>query len=161
MRKIFVLLLLISFFCGCNQHNQVAPIVDNISFTANIDYEKQNYICEVSIVNSVLKLTVNSPRNINGLTFVVDKNVTEAKLNDISYSCNTSQLSCDNIAEIIYKILIDVTDKTIIDKEKNCIICDSLSGNNYEFVFSPSGLPLSLNVIELDLYIKFSNVVVN
>ncbi len=162
MKKFVVLPLLTVFvLCGCAKPKNITPVLNNISFTSNILYEDQEFLCDVSIIENKISCTVNSPEQLKGLAFNVDQNNLSAEFMGLSYEYDLNSLPHGSIIKILFKILNDVTELEVLSTEKNCEIKGSTDGYKYEFVFSPSGLPIILKFENLDLQIKFNNVVIN
>ncbi len=151
-------MLILLLMCGCTAQKQVSPVIDNISFTADITYVEQNYVCDATILDSTLNLCVIEPENIKGLSLKIDKNGVTAEFKGIEHAMDVNSLPQNAVIQILFKILNDITDKTIDVSRENCEITGNIDGNKYLFVFSPSGLPISLKIDNLDIEIKFNNV---
>ena len=133
----------------------------NISFVADVTHGNTNYLADVSVQEDCLKFVVSSPENIKGLTLTVSANGTTAEFLGISYPIDMSAQPHGAIVQVLYNILNDVTTRQMNFSEDNCEIKGMAENYNYTFIFSPSGLPISLRVDEIDLFIKFTNVTLN
>ncbi len=148
--------------CGCTQIEVATPILNNISFAAEIDYGEDEYAADATFTDGTLNLVVTEPPEINGLTLKISKNAATAEFEGVSYTYDISSLPQGAVAQVLYNILNDVSNgKTANCDNQNCEISGRVEGYKYEFEFSPSGLPISLTVDELDLEIDFKNVTIN
>lgn len=147
--------------CGCSNGKKIPPSLDNINFLAEIKLNDEKYIADVSITNSVLKLVVKEPLLIKDLKFTVSNNNFSSEINGISYSENKSSTTESSVANIIFKVLNDAKNKYLIIADKdNCEISGTVDGYDYNFLFSPTGLPITLNIKQYDLIINFKNVTI-
>lgn len=158
MKRLLVFVVALSMFCGCAQNKSTAPVVDNISFAAEIYYGDQDYSADVSIVDGVLNLTVTAPEEIDGLTLKLDENGIKANFKGITFTPDTSSLPQGAISQILFNVLNDAKQKTAVCGDENCEITGTVDGYKYTFVISPSGLPIELEVVDLDFKIEFTNV---
>ena len=159
MKKLFVLPLVLLLLCGCSQTETATPILNNISFTAQIEYGENDYICDVMVADNTLNLTVTEPQEIKGLTLIVSENGIMAEFNGISYAPDISTLPQGAVVQVLYNVLKDVADNKTADcDDENCEITGRIDDYKYTFVFAPSGLPISLEIEGLDLEILFNNV---
>ena len=137
------------------------PVMQGVSFTADVEYGSNNYLADANMQNDILNLVVRSPEYINGLTLEISKDGTTAKFKGISYPIDATMYNESAMTRVLYCILNDVVDKKLIYDSENCVMDGKIDNYDYTFVFSPSGLPISLSVNDLDLYVKFSNVSLN
>ncbi len=158
MKKFIVLPLVILLLCGCTSQKQTTVVVKNISFTADITYGEQNYIADVTTVDDALNLIVIAPEEIKGFTLNFNKNSVTAQFNGISYTPDINSLPQGAVIQILFQILNDTVGKTIDVRNENCQIKGELDGNEYVFTFSPSGLPISLKINDINFSIEFNNV---
>lgn len=159
MKKFFVVLLLLLFLCGCSKSKQIEPVLNNITFTAQIQYGDENFVCDTALSDNTLKLAVVEPNEIEGLTLTVDKEVIQAEFNGISFNPDIDSIPQGAIIKTLFSVLSDVRGKKIECVDKNCEVSGNTDGYKYNFVFSPNGLPISLLIDNIDLKINFSNVV--
>lgn len=161
-KKLFALSLTLLLLCGCAEKKAVTPVLNNISFTAEIDYGDSEFVGNATLSDGALNLTVTEPQEIKDLILMLDKNGVTAEFKGVTYTPDINSLPQGAIAQVLYDILNDIADnKTANCDEENCEIKGSVNGYDYTFVFSPSGLPISLDVDDLDLEIKFKNVTIN
>ena len=162
-KKLFALPLVLLLLCGCADNKTVAPVLDNISFTAQIDYGDNEFVGNATLSNDTINLTVTEPQEIKDLILKLDKNGVTAEFKGVTYTPDINSLPQGAIAQVLYNVLNDIaaSQDTAICDEENCVIKNKINGYDYEFTFSPSGLPISLEIDDLDLEIKFKNVTVN
>ena len=158
MKKVFILGILLLFLCGCSNKRTVQPILNNISFTAVVEYNSNNYNADVTILNESLNMVVIEPKEISGLMFSVDKSGVTAEFNGISQNVDINSFSQGNVASIIFSVIDDIAQKNTVCGEENCEITGRVDDHQYRFSFSPTGLPLSLEFDDINLKIKFNNV---
>ncbi len=147
--------------CGCAQKSKTAPVLNDISFETEISYGQHKYSGDVTLADDILNLTVTAPKEIKGLTLKLDENGVTAKFKGISIAPDIDSLPQGAVGNILFGVLNDAKSKTIEHSEDNCEIKGMIDGCEYVFVFSPSGLPISLKVDKLELEIEFKNVTVN
>ena len=161
LKRFFVLPLALLIFCGCSQTRGVTPVLDNLSFTANVKYDKSSYVCDATVTEGVLNLVVKEPREIKGFTLTVDKNGTQAKFNDAEIALDTSTMPQGAVAQVLFDVVNDANTKETTERmDGNYEIIGNVNNNNYNFVFSPTGLPISLKIENIDFEIEFQNVTV-
>ena len=161
-KKLLAFPLVLLLLCGCGKPKAVTPALDNISFIAEIDYGDTEFAANASIAENTLNLVITKPQEIKDLTLNITKNGATAEFKGVTYTPNINSIPGGAIAQVLYDILNDIAgNKTANCDEENCEIEGSINGYQYEFTFSPSGLPISLQIDDLDLEIEFKNVTVN
>lgn len=162
-KKLCVLLSLFLLLCGCAQKKGITPVLNNISFTAEIDYGDTEFMANVTLDGDALNLVVIEPQEIKDLTLKVDKNGITAEFMGLRYTPDIDSLPQGAIIQVLYEIFDDIStsQNTSVCNEENCEIKGEVGDYEYKFIFSPSGLPISLYIDQLDLEIKFKNVTVN
>ncbi len=161
-RKLFALSIVLVMLCGCAHKNNVTPVLDNISFTAEIDYGDNEFTADVSVTQDAINLVVTEPQEIKDLSLNITPNGITAEFKGVTYTPDVGSLPQGAIAQVLYEVFNDIraSQDTAICDEENCEISSQANGYKYEFTFSPSGLPISLKVDQLDLDIDFKNVTV-
>ena len=76
----------------------------------------------------------------------------------LNYSMRTYNDGDGQYAKYIFDVINDVKNNEIVFDEFNGVINEEVEGYKYGFVFSPSGLPISLSVEDIDLEIYFKDV---
>lgn len=162
IKKLFALPLVFLLMCGCAQNKTATPILNDISFSAKIDYGENEFVADITVTDDTLNLAVIEPQEINGLILNITKNGVTAEFKGISYAPDITSLPHGAVIKVLYNILNDISSgKTANCDNENCEITGKVDGYKYNFEFSPSGLPISLKVDELDLEIDFKNVTIN
>lgn len=165
MKKIFLCLtlsLLFLFGCSCKSR-EVTLTVRGISFSAEISYYNESYICNVNIDrNGKMTLTADSPEDLKGLTLTYTGNEVTAEYMGLTYTPRSGSMPLGNVAESIYGIIGDIEKEveTAPATNGNCTVENNYNGKSYTFVFSPAGLPLSLEIPDSSFKILFNNVTV-
>lgn len=161
IKKLFVLLPVL-LLVGCVQKRTVTPQLYNISFTAEISYKDETFKSDIMIGEDALKFVVIEPQEIKDFTLEITKNGTTAEFKGLKHTSDANLLPQGAVAQILYDVLNDVANKNNVFKDdENCEIEGEVNGYEYSFVFSPSGLPLLLEVDDISLKIEFKNVTVN
>lgn len=163
MRKAaFVLVLFCLVLSGCNSPKTVSPVTKGIKFDLKAAYGETDYDLSVAIDNGgCMKAVINSPAEIKGMKLNVNNFETIAEYKDLKHIYNSEEFADNNPIITVHRILSDLSDKQLPLKEgENCIVEDRFSGKEYEFIFSPSGLPISFNMNAESLSIVFHNVTV-
>lgn len=162
LKKLLVLPLILLTLCGCSKSRKTTPILQNISFMAEIIYGEDEFICDAFVSDDALKLVINEPVEIKDLTLITNKNGVTVEFKGISYSPDINSLPQGALAKVLFDVLNDISNNdSLVCDDENCKITGRLDGYEYEFIFSPSGLPISLYIDQIDLKIDFKNVTVN
>ncbi len=162
LKKLLVLPLAFLLFCGCAKSKTATPVLNNISFTAQINYGENEFVADTTVIDNALNLVVIEPQEIRDLTLIATKNGVTAEFKGVSYALDISSLPQGAVVQVLFNILNDISSgKTATCNEENCEITGKVDGYKYEFEFSPSGLPISLKVDEFDLDVNFKNITVN
>ncbi len=160
MKKMLLLPLVFLMLCGCSQRAQTTPILNDISFTAQINYGSDKYAGDVTIADNTLTITVTEPEQIKDLILTINNSGIKAELKGISYTPNLNTLPQGAVGQILFNVLNDIKGKTVESCDQNCKINGRVDGYKYTITISPSGLPIDLEIPELNLKIKFNNVTV-
>lgn len=148
-------------FCGCTKAVKTKPVLNNIAFVSQIEYGKDKFVCNTEINNGVVKLVVVKPAEIKDLCLIISENGTEAELKGTRYTSGSDALPKGSVVKILYNLLQNVSENKAADcSDGNCEITGKTDDYNYSFLYSPSGLPISLEIKELNLKIEFKNVTV-
>lgn len=157
--RILVLCFIFLLFCGCSAKGEITPQIHNISFEANIRYYNEEYQCNADIdKDGNITLTFNSPENLEGLILRVVDDKTSIEYMGLTYSPKGSSQPLGNIANIVNCVFKDIGDKKLKHSGKNIEICGKIDNKNYVMLFSPSGLPLMLNIDNSDIIVHFNNL---
>ena len=160
MKKIIILPLIALVLCGCTKTKHVKPVLNNILFTASITFNNSIFIADATLSEDVLELVVNEPQEIKGLILSISKNGVKAKFNDISYALDINSLPNGSAIQILFDIFKDIEGKNAVCNNENCLIQGKVNNYLYDFIFSPVGLPILLEIKDLNLKINFTNVTI-
>jgi len=160
LKKLLAIVIVFLLLCGCVQNAATAPVLNNISFIAEISYGESEYSADVLIRDDVLNLVVTAPKEIDGLSFELDKNGIKANFKGIPFDLDTVSLSKGAVYQVLICVLDDAKQKTAISSDDNCKITGDADGYKYTLLLSPSGLPIELEIKELNFQMKFTNVTV-
>lgn len=161
MRKIALLMFAIVFLlCGCNMQKTVSPVTKGIKFTLNITCGETKYNIAAHIdKGGCMEAVVNSPKEIKGMKITSNRFETLSEFKNLKYTYNEDEFSGDNYIIMVYNILSSLENKKLSFKNgENCVLNGSFSGEKYIFVFSPSGLPIELNMDSKDLKAEFNDI---
>lgn len=162
LKKFFALSLMFLGLCGCSEKTTVEPMLADISFVAEIKYDDNDFTADATISQDALNLVVTSPKEIKGFTLNISKNSTTAEFNGVKFDFDTNSLPYGAIAQVLCDVFddIDTSNSAVVSGEENCVVDGRVNGYDYSFCFSPSGLPLSLQIDDIDLKINFKNVTI-
>ncbi len=160
--KLLFVVLSLMLICGCSASKPTTLILKNISFSADITYLDSKYICEVDITEETNNFRVLSPDELSGLTFCFSKDGVCAEYLGISYTQDIENMPMGSVAVILSDIISDANSKDIFDasNKENYTLIGEYDDRKYEFVFSPSGLPLALTIPDADFSVRFDNVTI-
>lgn len=163
MKKL-ALLIFVTFFLlsGCNTTKTVTPVTKGIEFTLKVTSKDAEYNISAIIDNGgCMEATVNSPEAIKGMKITSNKFETLAEYKNLKYTYNEEEFSGDNYIITVYNILSSLEDKDLSFKNgENCLIADKYLGEKYEFIFSPAGLPIELNIDSKKLKVLFNDITI-
>lgn len=164
MKKTFaVVFALVIFLCGCGEKEEITPQTKNIAFVADITYYNESYSLKTKVDSKGnMQATVVTPTDFGSLVFNFKGDKVTAEFMGLTYTPQTGSLPVNNVAKIIYDAISDVSsDSEIAVKEgKNCVVKGEIEGRKYEFTFSPSGLPLTLELPDDGYKARFNDLTV-
>lgn len=159
MKRLLLFVLSFVFLAGCSKSGSITPIVSNISFTAKIDYNGNAFVCECDIKDSDFDLTVLEPEKINGLSYSLSNNQITEEFCGVSNSKSVDEFSDNSVIVVLYTVFNRINGaKTGVNDDGNYNITGTADNYEFKFVFSPSGLPVTLQVLDLNLKVDFNNV---
>lgn len=162
--RVFSVFLIAFLFCGCASKSDTVPILKGIEFKSKIKYYNENYECNTMIDQSgVMVIEVLSPESIEGMKLTLEPSKITAEYKGITYTPKTQTMPACNVAQIIYNVFEDVANniETLSLKEENCVVNGKIDENEYDFTFSPSGLPLKLEISDMGFDMIFENVTIS
>ena len=155
----FISLLLI----GCNAKKDILPILTKLQFTAQIDHYNENYSCFTEIdSHGDMTVEVITPEEINGMLLTFTDDGVNAQYKGITYTPKIDAMPVGNVAQIMYDIFDDISNEKAMASvnENNCEISGRISDKKYFFTFSPTGLPLTLEIPDDSFKITFKGVTI-
>lgn len=154
------MLILCFLLCGCNTRKNVSPITKGIKFNLNISCGENNYDVSALIDNGdCMNATVNSPKSIKGMKITSNKFETLSEYKNLKYTYSDAAFSGENYVVMVYNILRALGDKQLTLKNgENCVLNGKYLGEEYSFTFSPSGLPIELNIKSKNLKAAFNDI---
>lgn len=160
LKKVFLLSVICISLCGCGTNKTVAPILENISFTAEVEYCGQKFSCETVLLENDAKITVLNPEEIKGLVLEYKKGTVSGNFYGVAFVPDADHFPLNSVPQLLYNTVCDIKDnKTNANfNSDNCEIKGMLGGNDYVLIFSPSGLPISLEFSDLELRLQFNNI---
>lgn len=146
--------------CGCNTQKTATPVTKGIEFTLNVSFGETKYDVSTRIDNGgCMDATVNLPEAIKGMKIISNKFETSAEYNNLNYTYNEDEFTGENCIVTIYNILSSLSDEQLpLKNGENCVVVGKYAGDKYDFVFSPSGLPIELNIETKNLKAVFSDI---
>ena len=121
-KKLFVVLpMLLLLLCGCAKKRTVTPMLNNISFTAEISYEGSKFSCDSKISDGLLILSVTEPEKIKGLSLEISKDSIKTEFMGITYTPQINSLTQSAASQILYDVLTDAASNTANFNNENCI----------------------------------------
>ena len=153
----FFILAFCIFLCSCaGAKSQISPVLNGISFTAKIFYYDQEYTCiftatktgeyEVQFADTQTVVTFENDTVISEFSGLCHKYVTGSALDDSPVGLLVS----------VFRDAIKEEKKATL-KNGNFLLQDRLAGIPYSFSFGATGLPISLEMPDRELYVEFQN----
>ena len=164
MRKFISVICLLSliFLSSCTGNSAKKITVADAGYTCSglVNYG-ENFSSNITvnaIGGGVFSLTINTPEDIDGLTFYFDNSEMTITYKGVE-SQNSFPLEYGGFAEILNEIFLKFTTSKFEILNKNGIYVYEGSNSKYSFeiVFNEEGFPLSIAVDEENLKATFSN----
>lgn len=162
MKKIpvifFVFLIFLIFLCGCKD-NEIDVKTSNISFNCQAKYNNDTYKFAVTVKRKdKAEVLIDSPSDVKGMKLLFNKDSVTIKYMGLTYKPNVKSFPADNMLFMLNDALKKADKAKRNKKSGNYCFFGKYNGEKYEFVFSPSGLPLSLKTNDGSLTMKFGNL---
>lgn len=158
MKRLIVFTVILLFVCGCSKIEKATPIVENISCVAEVEYNYSNYVCNLNFLKNELVVTIMEPNEISGLVLKINQDNVATEFKGITDAPEFNDLPQYSFVRILFDVINSVKGKDIEFNEDNGVICGEIGGYKYGFVFSPSGLPQSLSIDDINLKIYFKEI---
>lgn len=150
--------------CGCSKYKgDIKPILSGISFTANISFYNEEFVCDGWIDKEhTLKLIVKEPENIEGMTICVKNGIVNVEYKGISYTPNTETFPFGGVSEYFYAVLSDARERLYpVNHNSDCYYIESAENDKYyKITLSSTGLPLVLEYPSEGLTVLFMNLTI-
>lgn len=157
--KLALMVSLCFIVCGCTTQKTDSPKLVDIEFTVQILRDEKEYSCFGSFIDDELKLIMESPDTIKDTTIVFKDQMVCVEYLGLETKTPISDFPQNDTSLILYKIINSLGDgEGKRNDDKNYIISGKIEERDFEFMLSPSFLPISICVPELNLNLQFSDV---
>lgn len=158
--KIAFCLALVCMLCCCGKKTGVKPQLTDITFDAEAEYDGVEYLCSVQTDSELnMEINVNSPQELSGMIVKLSDGKLTVEYKGMTYAPENGEKT-GGIVNNLYRAVIDSAEEKAVYKDgNNCVISGESDGFKYDFFFSPTGLPLYLNMGD-GLCVQFNNVTV-
>lgn len=144
-------------FCtGCAARTQSPAPTDSLHCRITGQYTDIPFEATAQRVGiGTLILDIEQPKTVSGLRFVCQSDGTVLlQLQTLEYTALS--LPTQSLPVLLCAVLDDVTRRT--DSSSSDCITGKVDGKGYQYCYDKDGLPLSLSIPEVSLYIAFSNI---
>lgn len=127
---------------GCSGNTDVKPVLQNLTFTAEMSYYNEFYEMEANISktgNAVIEVIY--PEELKGLKFVIKNGEFISEYNGIAFECNNYNAMA---AEILY-LPFSKKEQSVYEKDGAFYIRGECNGGEYTMQVTEAGLPLKIN----------------
>ena len=148
MKKIlsFVFAFLFSL-SGCSAVNRAPyPVISNISFVAEIEYQNKifEYAITISKTNEY-KIDILKNGKETGLTIIFNNDKMQFSFQDLKYETTLSDLPQGLFIDLIYNCFNSIPKNTTTELDKDLFfIKNKTQKYDYKIYFSESGLPIKM-----------------
>jgi len=156
-KLLFIPLLILIFLSGCKSTEEKKPVTSGLEFEAEAEYNSKDYLLKVVITDSEnIKAEVKKPANLSGLKVTYEDKKVKCEYLGITYEPKT-EVPLNSITDIMFSCISNL-DNGEIKEDGNYILNGTVENFDYEYTYSPLGLPISLDVPDKNLKINFKNV---
>ncbi len=145
---------------GCsNKSSVVTPVTTGLSFTSQISFNDTEIKCETVIEkDGKTTFTVITPDEIKGLTFAFGSGNATASYKGLEYKFS-GELSEYNAVNMVYKVLENADENSVIMKDDAYIIRGSIDNIDYALQLGATGLPIKITAENgLEVVIKNATI---
>ncbi len=146
MRKIIICLSLLILLTSCKSAEEIKPKTQNLRFTLHTVWNKTEYILNGETDDiSRLFLSVTSPKGLEN--FKISSDFQSVKINylDLEKEIPLKAIEEDSPLRVIFEGIKSArTNTEMFEKNEEFFTEFSLKSSNYRFVFTESGLPISI-----------------
>ncbi len=166
MKKAFsflVVAFLTVFLCACNDKTEAEPQLKNIGFIADFSLEngKTSFSCFVDGSGGI-KASVLSPSSASDMLFAINSTETAVSYKGSTYAPTGGEFPAENTVRALYEAITDASLKQLsVTDGENCTLKGKIGCGDYVFTFSPSGIPLCLEIPQCGYEIIFKDVCVD
>ena len=159
MKKIFILVLCFTCFCGCKVKSpNVTAVTTGLSFSAEmlIDGVKYKYDTEI-LQDGSIKMAATEPENIKDLIISISQGKIKACYKGLEYNTDIGELPNGVVIDFLYCVFTDINsnNKKVSVKEDEFYIKGNTEKYDYTVAFGQSGLPLKIiDKSGIDIIIK-------
>ena len=150
MKRIALICVVIFLFLiGCSEKAEEKPLLEGISFNADITYYNEKYVAKGSVdKDGLLTLEILEPSELSGMVFYVNDSDTKVEYKGLSFSPNENSLltSASNILYSGFSALQGEDAKLKCD-DKTYTATAKDGGGEFIMEYSPTGLPLKLKYL--------------
>lgn len=147
------------FLCGCKGKSNTMPVLNGITFDADITYYNEAYKGSCSLLNGVFKFTVSEPELLSGYTLTFDGDSVTAEYLGITYTPNKSNMPFSSVAGEIYQKLTEIINSSdaAVKSGDSYVIEGGQGRDAYKLYISSVGIPLSLEIPDERFTVYFYN----
>ncbi len=164
MKRLLLLLLVISVLSGCSANVKKTPPLPDLNFSGNISvtYNKFDLLCSIeNNLASECVITVLEPDLISGLQIVSDNGKYSFRLGEIVYDVDSSMMKRTEFVTTLTETFEQILKTTTVTELENGNWLYRGQTSLGEFTMVQDGVtgyPVTIRVPDSDLYIKFSNM---
>lgn len=160
MRKIIIpVLVLICILSGCTEKGTSSLILNSVSFSADIQYNGERYAADCVIDGQrELSVSINFPENLTGVNLLCGNGGCKILYNGMEISGQDGLFPQASAIGIIKQILDAADGREFNVSKGNGKVTGKQSGREYSVTASPGGLPISLEIPDMDFKMLFNNV---
>ena len=158
-----LLVLFMVLLIGCGKKAEISPIVNGISFTAEIKYNGKNYSVDtVTSKEGEMSAVVKKPESLAGMKISFDGETVKTEYLGLCYEQNINDVKQNNAALVLFDVLSAVNngENAVKSDSGNYTLKKKKNGIEYELTVSPTGLPVSLVFPDNDITVEFLNTTV-
>lgn len=158
MKKLLLIpLFILIFLSGCKNAEEKKPVTSGLEFEAEAEYNSKDYLLKVVITDSEnIKAEVKKPAELRGLKATYENKKVKCEYLGITYEPET-EVPLNSVADLMFACISNL-DNGEIKEDGNYILKGTAGNIDYEYTYSPLGLPISLEVPDKSLKISFKNV---
>lgn len=162
--SVFSLIIIFTAFTGCSgKKNDITPVTENITFTAELTYYNECYEGNASLSqDGSMHIELLSPEELKGLSFDFDGEQVTAEFSGLKYNYTSAQMPEGAVCTYLYDIFSDIRkgNKTVISDKSGYYIYGNIGKSKYKLLLGATGLPISVDSEASGFSAVFKNVTV-